>query len=78
MRLKKITAYTVYANPHTHYFWIRLRMDNNNEDTFDIKMETLPDLMAMVDLLRNETHTLFDTETQNIVIGWEEAGEKHP
>ncbi|MCU0445081.1 MAG: hypothetical protein MUE85_09195 [Microscillaceae bacterium] len=78
MNLKKITAYTVYVNPQTHYFWVRLRLDNNNDDIFDLKVENLPDLTAIVDLLRNESHILFDTQTQNIVIGWEQAGELHP
>ena len=78
MNLKKISAYTVYINPATKYYWVRIRMENSNPEIYDIELQTLPDLTALVDVLRNEANTLFDWETKNVVIGWEAAGENSP
>jgi hypothetical protein len=78
MKLKKINAYTVYANPTSRYYWLRLRLEGIEDEVVDLKVETLVELAAIAELLRNENNTLFDPETKNIVIGWETAGEFHP
>lgn len=78
MDLKKINAYTVYANPLKKYFWVRIRIENPEEETFDVPCETMIDLGVLIDLLRNESNTFFDAESQNIVVGWEPTGENSP
>jgi hypothetical protein len=77
MELQRITAYTVYANPNKEYYWIRMKFEGS-EETKDLQVKTLPDLNAIVDLFRNETHCYYDESTQNVVIGWEATGENSP
>lgn len=78
MKLKKITAYTIYTNPEEKYFWVRLRLEENDQDIADISLPSLAEMQALVDLLRNESRVWYDTETNNIVVGWEPVGENAP
>lgn len=75
--LKKITAYTVYANPQTEFFWVRVKLENS-EETHDYPFQNVSDLNAFVELLRIEQYTYFDTQNKNLVIGWEPTGENAP
>jgi hypothetical protein len=76
--LKKITAYTVYANTEKKYFWLRLRLEDHSPEIIDMKCFSMEELHALVDILRNEANTLFDIDNENIVIGWEPTGEHAP
>ncbi len=78
MNLKKIAAYTVYANPEKKYFWVRLRLDDHKPEVIDLKCDSMLEVYTTVDLLRNEKNTMFDIDDQNIVIGWEPTGENAP
>ncbi len=75
--LKKITAYTVYANPQNEFFWVRVKLENS-EQTHDYPFQNLSDLNAFVELLRHEVYTYFDPKNKNLVIGWEPTGEDAP
>jgi hypothetical protein len=77
MPLKKITAYTVYANPQRKFFWVRVKLENT-EETHDYPFENVVELNAFTELLRHEQYTYFDSENQNLVIGWEPTGEHAP
>lgn len=75
MKLRKISAYTVYANPMTQHYQVQLKLEDEPEQIKEMALSNLPDLNALVDLLRNEANTQYDLETGNIVIGWEPTGE---
>lgn len=74
--LKKITAYTVYANPQTEFFWVRIKLES--EETHDYPFQNVSDLHGFVELLRSEQYTYFDSTNKNLVIGWEPTGENAP
>ncbi len=78
MSLKKISAYTVYFDPRKQYFWLRLRLEDEQQSMIDVPFNGIEELSAAASLLRNETETFYDPKTGNTVIGWEPTGENHP
>ncbi|NJL14617.1 MAG: hypothetical protein HC913_17520 [Microscillaceae bacterium] len=78
MDLRKVLAYTVYVNPSQEYFWLRIRLEDTHPELQDIKCASLADLHVLVDLLRNESNTLFDLNSHHLVVGWEPTGENCP
>ncbi|MBK7694887.1 MAG: hypothetical protein IPP06_14780 [Saprospiraceae bacterium] len=47
--------------------------DNTN---VNIKLDSASELMAMADMLRNEKPVYYNSESKNLVTGWEPVGEE--
>jgi hypothetical protein len=77
MKLDKIVSYSVKINPHKSIYQLKLKLVSA-EESYDINFKSVIDLSAIVELLRDEQNTFFDTSTEEIVIGWEPTGENDP
>lgn len=75
MNLQRVISYTVFVNPASQYFWVKLRVGSMGMPPVDVRLNTLSDVQAYVDLLRNEQNVMFDPQTQNLVIAWEPTGD---
>lgn len=77
MKLDKIVSYSVKINPHKTIYQLKLKLASA-EESYDINFNSVIDLSATVEILRDEQNTFFDTAAEEIVIGWEPTGENDP
>ena len=77
MKLDRIVSYSAKINPHEGVYLLKLKLASA-EEPFDMNLRNVQDLSAMVELLRDEQSTFFDTTSKDIVIGWEPTGENDP
>jgi hypothetical protein len=77
MKLDKIISYSVKINPHKSVYQLKLKLASA-EEPYDINFNSVIDLSAIVEILRDEQSTFFDTAAEEIVIGWEPTGENDP
>lgn len=77
MKLDKIVSYSVKINPHKNIYQLKLKLASA-EESYDINFNSVIDLSATVEILRDEQNTFFDTAAEEIVIGWEPTGENDP
>lgn len=74
---EKIYNYSVLINPATKEYTLRLKI-SNVEETVEHSFGNISELSAIVELLRDETFTFYDTNAKEIIIGWEPTGENDP
>jgi hypothetical protein len=68
MKLDKIVSYSAKISPHEGVYHLKLKLASA-EEPFEVNFKNMQDLSAMVELLRDEQSTFFDTSTKDIVIG---------
>jgi hypothetical protein len=78
MRFEKIINYSVKIGPSEKLYLLKLKLINSEEEPYEVKFSSACELAAVTELLRDEANTFFDTETNEILIGWEPTGENDP
>jgi hypothetical protein len=74
---EKIINYSVKIKPTEKLYSLRVKL-KESEVTCEIKFSSAVELAAVTELLREENSTFFDSEKQEILIGWEPTGENDP
>ena len=77
MNFDKIISYSVKLNFHGEIYQLKLKLASA-EEPVDVNFKNVVELAVTVDLLRNEKSTFFDTNSREIIIGWEPTGENDP
>lgn len=77
IRYDKISSYLVTLRPMSGDYFLKIKL-NMEDEAIEIKISTAAELAAITELLRNEKNTFFDRNKDEIVIGWEPAGENDP
>jgi hypothetical protein len=77
MAYEKIINYSVKIKVSVPVYLLKLKILGSDE-LHEVKLPTACELAAIVGLLREESNTFFDTETQEILISWEPTGENDP
>jgi hypothetical protein len=77
IRYDKIQSYLVTLNPANQEYILKLKLISV-EEAVEMTITTATELASIVDLLRNEKNTYYDKEKNEIIIGWEPAGENDP
>ncbi|HEX2934272.1 MAG TPA: hypothetical protein VHO72_02870 [Bacteroidales bacterium] len=74
---EKIYNYSVLLNPVSKEYTLRLKI-SNVEEPVEHSFGSISELSAIVELLRDETFTFYDTTAKEIIIEWEPTGENDP
>ena len=77
MAYEKIINYSVKIRPTIPVYSLKLKLADS-EELYELKLPSACELAAIVGLLREESNTYFDKETQEILISWEPTGENDP
>jgi len=77
MGYEKIINYSVKIKPSVPVYLLKLKILDSDE-LHEIKLPTACELAAIVGLLREESNTFFDKETQEILISCEPTGQNDP
>ena len=76
-QLKKIYNYSVKINHQSGEYELKLKV-SEMELPVDIYFKSISELSDLVELLREEEYTYYNSETSEIIIGWEPTGENDP
>ncbi|HEY4785305.1 MAG TPA: hypothetical protein VIH57_04620 [Bacteroidales bacterium] len=77
MKYDKIISYSVKINVREGVYQLKLKLIEG-EEPFEVDFKSILELSAATELLRNEQNTFFDSQTKDIIIGWEPTGENDP
>jgi hypothetical protein len=77
MAYEKIINYSVKIRPSAPHYLLKLKL-RDSDQLYEIKFPSVVELAATVGLLREESNTFFDIETQEILVSWEPTGENDP
>ena len=72
-----IQNYSVKIQVSKKEYQLRLKVQDLDE-TIEIPFNSIAELAAISEILRNENNTFYDISTNEIIIGWEPTGENDP
>lgn len=77
MNQLKILNYSVSIQPLAKHYSIKLKVQDL-ERPVEFHQESIRELEALASLLRDEINAFYNSETNEIIIGWEPIGENDP